>query len=513
MRTSATHPLRIDGVSVPGSAGVIGMTLCPGKKQWNPASGDWDRDLHVDLAAVVSFGAAALVTLLAPEEFSELSLSTAQLSAAVAAAGVEWHHLPIRDAGVPDRGFEELWTYAGLRLRRLLRAGRSIVVHCKGGLGRTGAIAARLLVELGAAAADAVEQVRAARPGAIENNAQEQHVAACRAVDSASEDWLNRRVGCLVGGAIGDAFGYPVEFKRLPAIRARYGPRGIREPQLRDGKLVTSDDTQMTLFTLEGLLRGLRGGNPIEEIRLAYLDWLDTQGYGPARHRPVGELVHEAVLRVERDPGTTCVSALQDGGRGSVAKPANQSKGCGGVMRVAPIGLFPERFDEAHAFRLAVDAAALTHGHVNGYLSAGFMASLVHRLVSGADLRPAAESALGTLRQWRGHEQTSEFVRRALGPAPALRDLGEGWVAEEALAIGLYAALNGRTFPDVLALAANHDGDSDSTASIAGQIWGAWKGIDGIPHAWISGLDVLRPLLGLVWKTSALRSLTASRCS
>lgn len=511
MRDSATDPLRIDPVALRGCGGRIGMTLCPGKKQPNARSGGWDRDLKTDLQAAAAFGAAAVVSLVETEEFHQMGVVPAEFGAICAELRMEWHHLPVRDVSVPTHRFEQAWSYAGLRLRAHLRAGRTVVLHCNGGRGRAGTVAARLLVEFGAPAEEAIAAVRAAREGAIETREQEDYVRRCRAGETRADLRNSQVAGCLFGGALGDAFGYPVEFTRLPVIRARYGPRGIQMPQFRDGRLVVSDDTQLTLFTLEGLLRGLGGGEPVEDIRRAYLDWLDTQGYGPPHHRPFGDLAGEPALRAVRDPGTTCVNALQNGGRGTTARPLNRSKGCGGVMRVAPIGLFPDRLSISQAFEMGMKAAALTHGHPTGYLSAGVMAATVRGLMEGMALRDAVVRSLAELAAFPGQEETRDAVERALGPVARVQDLGEGWVGEEALAIGLHAALQAETFPAALALAANHDGDSDSTAGIAGQLWGAWKGVADIPHPWITALDVFGPMMGLLWRMFGSRFSTASR--
>jgi ADP-ribosylglycohydrolase len=318
-----------------------------------------------------------------------------------------------------------------------------------------------------------------------------------------------KRAACLIGGAVGDSFGYPVEFLDRGAIRARFGRKGIREPQpTREGRLRVSDDTQMTLFTLEGLLRGFASGGITGEIRRAYLDWLDTQGEAAEGFAPAGTLAREPVLRVRRAPGATCLTALADhGGRGTPEQPINQSKGCGGVMRVAPIGLFPARISTPEAFRLGVEAAALTHGHPSGYLSAGALCALVRELVGGAGLAQAAARAITELSGWSGREETVSRMEGALDLAAKaggdIATLGLGWTGEEALAIGLYAVLAGAGFADTLAIAANHDGDSDSTASIAGQIYGAWKGVGEIPPEWIHALDVAEPMLGLIGQANA----------
>jgi ADP-ribosyl-[dinitrogen reductase] hydrolase len=323
---------------------------------------------------------------------------------------------------------------------------------------------------------------------------------------------IERTLGGLLGGAVGDAFGYAVEFDSLRSIRARFGKDGIRAPVLDGGRLLVSDDTQMTLFTLEALLDlPATGGRPNEtsardRIRDAYLDWYHTQaGMRSGRH-PVGRLAFEPTLCVRRAPGTTCLSALAQGGNGSIAAPINDSKGCGGVMRVAPIGLFPDRYDAEQSFHLGAEAAALTHGHPSGYLSAGVLAAIVRHLIDGADLVESTHRAIAFLPAWHGHGETLSAVEGALALAAdrpsdqptAVRALGEGWVAEEALAIGLYAALVAPTYVEALIIAANHDGDSDSTASIAGQLWGACHGVDGIPHDWALALDVVDPLVQLV---------------
>ena len=514
MKTSESDPLRIDSVSMDGVKGQIGMTLCPGKKQEYSTRGPWDRDLDADLKAVQQFGAAALVTLMEADELADVGIPPDRLWGSALAYGLEWHRLPIQDVSTPDAYFENLWVYSGLRLRKLLSRGRNIVIHCRGGLGRTGMIAARLLVELGLPPDEAIHRVRAARAGAIETHAQENYVRKSRKIVSpeGGVGHAERFLGCLLGGAVGDAFGYGVEFMRLSEIQSRFGLMGIREPVYQKGKLVVSDDTQMTLFTLEGIQQGLKGESPsmpalVESIRQAYLDWLGTQGknYAGPRAKASNWLAQCPELNVPRAPGTTCVSSLRDGGRGTIEKHLNESKGCGGAMRSAPAGLF-RRFNPGQAFELGARSAAITHGHPSGYLSAGMVAAMIRLLLDEDGLATSTHKSCQILARWDGHQETSETIRKALELAEknsmdhvdAIRKLGEGWVGEEAAAIALYSALAGRDYVEVIRIASNHDGDSDSTASIAGQLWGAWKGIEGIPHEWIIHLEVLAPLLRLV---------------
>lgn len=173
-RTSETHPLRI--AELPAGAGRIGLSLCPGKYQADAWTGAWARDLDVDLDAVRAWGADAVVTLVEAHELRALRVEG--MGGAVAARGMRWFHLPIRDYHAPCARFEADWAEAGRALRALLRSGGRVFVHCKGGLGRAGTVSARLLVELGEAPDAAVRAVRAARRGAIETGAQEAHVRA-----------------------------------------------------------------------------------------------------------------------------------------------------------------------------------------------------------------------------------------------------------------------------------------------------------------------------------------------
>lgn len=307
---------------------------------------------------------------------------------------------------------------------------------------------------------------------------------------------------------MGDAFGYPVEFMDLDSILARYR-HGLQAPLAdpRTGILVVSDDTQMTMFTLEGLLLATYAHheheNMLDSIRLAYLDWLATQGEGAGSGRNCGALRHEKCLCHRRAPGNTCLSALKAGGRGSPERAINDSKGCGGGMRVGPIGLLRQLCTE-RVFDLAARAAALTHGHPSGYLSAGILAGIIRLLLDGYSVRESAERALELLRAWPGHEETLLSVHGALrasqepyGRPADVETLGGGWVGEEALAIGLYAALVGDDFVQVMGIAATHSSDSDSTASIAGQLWGAAHGVMALPESLAEKLDVFVPLDGL----------------
>jgi len=182
MKTSLNSPLRVAEVRSPGAAGAIGLTLCPGKKDEDDG---WDRDLDIDVRAIRDWGAEVVVSLIETWEFEFLEVM--DIPSAVKRHGMRWVHLPIVDVSVPKRRFETRWVAAGADLREIIRRGGRVLVHCRGGLGRAGTIAARLLVELGAKPDEAIRAVRHVRPGAIQTPEQERYVLACRSISDVTK--------------------------------------------------------------------------------------------------------------------------------------------------------------------------------------------------------------------------------------------------------------------------------------------------------------------------------------
>ncbi|MFF5476461.1 ADP-ribosylglycohydrolase family protein [Streptomyces sp. NPDC012935] len=323
--------------------------------------------------------------------------------------------------------------------------------------------------------------------------------------------------GCLLGGALGDALGYPVEFSSLERIRAANSERGVTGLLFAADSDVAriSDDTQMTLFTAEALIQAHRrerlkgiGGGWALLVRWAYERWLETQRHPgpeqaapPQSGAPEGGLITQAWLYARRAPGNACVSGVAqmyapDPGLALDGKPGEvnpDSKGCGAVMRSAPFGLVNSADG---AFAMAARAAQITHGHPTGYYAAGALAAIVAHLVAGDSLEGAVLRTLRLLACHPGHEETSAALTEAVdlagqGAATAekVETLGEGWVAEQALAIGVYCALVTPTVRDALLLSVNHSGDSDSTGSICGNLLGARYGDHGLPHEWVERVE------------------------
>lgn len=343
----------------------------------------------------------------------------------------------------------------------------------------------------------------------------------------------DRFEGCLLGGAAGDALGYGIEFWYEPQIFSRFGSEGISTlQQARDigysDKARFSDDTQMTLFTANGLTYGMErtGGAPeASDIFLAYCEWLGTQGDTSRMEDPASPemwLYGVKELHALRAPGNTCLSATRHSKNGgTLEEPVNDSCGCGGVMRVAPIGLLAAVRDDVDALQLGAEAGALTHGHPLGWLPAALLADIV-RIACATDtelveanprdaLYLIVDNATKTMAErfsaWPEAHELQGLVVEAMrlseecdlsraGEVRHIHKLGEGWVGDQAIAIAIYAALtHADDFAKALSCAVNHNGDSDSTGAIAGNILGALRGREALEReldlSVLEGYDLL----------------------
>ena len=348
------------------------------------------------------------------------------------------------------------------------------------------------------------------------------------------EKYLEKSLGCMLGGAAGDALGYAVEFFSHEEIVQKYGVGGIKSYELRHGKALISDDTQMSLFTAVGALRIFTLGfhpyypnpdltsmqDPLQDMlseyipyqrqylmRESYYAWLKTQreevpsinAFGYTYLNDIPELNHR------RSPGRTCIAALKSGKLGLTNRPINDSKGCGGVMRVAPIGILYAKDKDMSLEQIAeegAEAAALTHGHDLGYIPAAALVYIIAAVCRGKELKRAAEDAIFAMhRLYRYARHLEEFDRimnlaielsaKDMDDVTAIGLIGEGWVAEETLAIAVYCALKYKNdFKKAICAAVNHSGDSDSTGAITGNIVGAYLGVHGIPAEYLEKLEL-----------------------
>ena len=324
------------------------------------------------------------------------------------------------------------------------------------------------------------------------------------------EDRIDKVRGSMIGGAIGDALGYQIEFLNgvTPKMVTRFiGDTGI-----------ISDDTQMTLFTACGLLwrqtrwhfRGI-AMLPPEAIYLAYLDWLGTQ-QRVEEHTSVSWIKDIPELNVMRDPGVTCLDSLDSRKAGTLGEPINGSKGCGGVMRIAPIALY---LNEDVIGDFSAKSCALTHGHPLAILSAYTLGYIIYYALSDYPMKKAIRTAIQRMNDWVAEgvdknqrlvklryknekAELSELFNKAINLAESgvddqkgISQLGKGWVAEEAVAIAIYCSLKyADNFEDAIVAAANHDGDSDSTAAITGNIVGARVGYGKIPDYYQNNVEL-----------------------
>jgi ADP-ribosylglycohydrolase len=297
--------------------------------------------------------------------------------------------------------------------------------------------------------------------------------------------------GCMLGGAVGDALGAPIEFMSKSSIQNKYGQEGVRDyVEFSDGTGAITDDTQMALFTAEGILRAAVRGEekgiccPASVVNFAYLRWLKTQGYTPDAPEDFlnsGWLINEKQLFSCRAPGMTCLSALKQ----NTLHANNNSKGCGTVMRLAPVGLF---FEPQQAYEYGCEFSAITHGHPTGITAGGAFAMLISYLRHGKPLDSALDLLETHLKTCADAAGTLAAIRKAR-TAETIAELGEGWVAEEALAVGIYCALHHQwDFKAGVLKAINITGDSDSTGTIAGHILGVLNGENAIPDKWCKNL-------------------------
>ena len=348
---------------------------------------------------------------------------------------------------------------------------------------------------------------------------------------------LDRIRGSLVGGAIGDALGYAVEFLQEDQIFRKYGCEGITEYDLVNGKALISDDTQMTLFTANGILvgdtrlsmRGI-GGDPKTYVPNAYLDWLKTQESdinSVNHHERYTEkggyswLLDVPELYVRRAPGNTCLSALETRAKEGyvdsfINSPINRSKGCGGIMRIAPLALkyrWGENFygDIEQIDMEAAELSAITHSHSLGYMPSAVVSHIISRILCSYDEMSLKDMVLeardSVSKLFAGDKNLPvlvDIINRAVRLAEEadaddldnIHALGEGWVAEETLGIALYCALKYQNdFSKAMITAVNHKGDSDSTGAVTGNILGALVGYTAIDSKWKKNLELLDVIL------------------
>lgn len=286
----------------------------------------------------------------------------------------------------------------------------------------------------------------------------------------------------IKAGAIGDAFGYNVEFQSWEHIRITYdGPIMFSNCD----NYIASDDTQMTLFCLEALKKDYQKNynneNILKRIYEYYLDWNATQYHDLVSK---SDFAKQKELHKRQAPGKTCLTALGSGRCGTMENKINDSKGCGGIMRVAPIAFLNKSLEDI--IYLGNMQSAITHGHPEGYLSSGFFAGLLHLGIKGSSFEEAYKEVKNKISQ---DKESTDFINylnileknlevEFKNPNEMTEVLGEGWTGETALGLAVYAFKHGKSFEHTLIISTNHRGDSDSTASMAGQLFAAFNNLE-----------------------------------
>ena len=312
--------------------------------------------------------------------------------------------------------------------------------------------------------------------------------------------------GCIFGGAIGDALGKPVEKMEYKKIVEEFGFDGITDLLVNeDGIAETTDDTQMTVFAAEGVLRAEIKANEVgiahypSIIYQSYLRWLITQDIEHNIEVPKdGWLFDDKTSFPTRDIDMNLVTILSAGKIGNTTRPINRNKSCNGITKIVPIGL---TFDTHVAFEAATEVSAITHGHPTGYLAGGYLAYVISLLVKKVDLEEAIYKATLKLRENPNSKELLEKIYLAMSLAEeniadhkAIEKIGKGWNAEEALAIAIYSIFKHKNkytdfYKKAVLCSINHDGDSNTTGNITGSIVGAFLGIKFLPREWVNKIE------------------------
>ncbi len=486
-KTSESDPLRIAAVTLGNGHGRIGITLCPGKTDPDGISGAWARDLDTDLDAIQRWGATAVVSLITDEEIDHLSVR--DLPKGVQDRHMEWWHAPIPDGRPPGPEFEDAWAVAGEAIRDRLRLGFDVLLHCRGGLGRAGTIAARLLVELGARPSDAIRRVRDARSRhAIEAMSQEVHVAQCAlrgppVPARRAEDIRDRALGAFLGLAVGDAVGTTLEFCSRDARPRLQDLVGGGPFELPPG--AWTDDTAMALALADSLAAS--EALDCRDLMDRFVRWWQEGDYSCSGHCfDIGNTTRQALDRYRRT------------GDPLAGSTDPRSAGNGSLMRLAPVAL---RFwhDRPRLIAAAADQSRTTHGAEEAVDACRAFAELLAEAIAGS---PRADLLAG--RRFEGAPAVARVMAGSWRGRPRNRIRSSGYVVHT-LEATIWSVARSGDFRNAVLLAANLADDADTVAAVTGQLAGALYGLSGIPDNWLERVSWKDRLL-----EAAQRLLSAS---
>ena len=374
---------------------------------------------------------------------------------------MEWHHAPIDDVSIPDRAFELAWPALSQRLRTLVLSGNKVLVHCRGGLGRTGMICARLLVEMGISTPDAaISMVRGVRPGAIETRAQEAWVrgGAYALPLLPRSETMDRAVGAMLGLACGDAVGATLEFSRKPERPAVFDMVGGGPHRLQPGEW--TDDTAMSLALADSLLE--RGKLDPHDLMTRFVQWRDV-----GRYSCTGDCF---------DIGITTSKALERfrrTGNPYAGSEASSTAGNGSLMRLAPVAV--RYWQDPPALRKVAELQSrVTHQAQEAVDCCVLYAEILADAIAGVPLPTLVSRYSNRVTGFRNGQPRCEVF-------------GSGYVVRSMHA-AFWAVARTSSFENAAFMAANLGDDADTTAAIAGQLAGAVYGAHAIPDGWLRRL-------------------------
>lgn len=505
-KTSTTNPIMVNWVDdAPKRGGKLGITFAPGKSG-SGGDGRWQRDLVTDLKTLQTLGTDVLVCLLPDHELVHLGIPTLITEAS---ARFTVLRLPIADGGVPTDPVALQAVVDAISRERA--AGKNVVVHCRGGLGRAGTVGGCVLKSLGLADDVVFEQLKRRHPDRCpENDDQRQFIRAFQpttppatptkkptmkpATTTTPQQLADRIAGAVLGAAIGDAMGHPTEFMSMGSIRAKWGPAGVtgfEQWWTREGVRCApyTDDTQMSEAVIRGLLdgraRGLDQDGTMQGLATRFVEW--------SVHPQGGH----------RAPGSACLAGCARLARGVPWREAGgpTAGGCGSVMRAWPFGLmFHDDIEMAEQW--AVDHSRLTHNDPIALAACAALATGIVLAVNGSDVDSIADAMVQAAGRWcpktsRMMQQAIDEARSSVLPDVTLDRL-RGWAAHEAIAAAVYVFMRHPDDPRAAILeGANTPGDSDSIASIAGALTGARCGLSALPAEWVRDVERSTELLAL----------------
>jgi len=408
-----------------------------------------------------------VVTLV--EQFELEDLKVADLAQQVTDRHMEWFHLPIVDVSVPDEAFEEDWLSAGEAIRATLRSGSNVLVHCKGGIGRAGTIAARLMVEFGWDAEAAIAEVRRVRhPGAIETPEQELHVRSTKSVAEPpvfndTKAQRNRAVGALIGLAVGDAIGTTLEFERRDDSAHRLtdmvggGPFGLEAGQW-------TDDTSLA-WALADSLVSTETFDPRDLANRFVSWWRDGEYSSNGKCFDIGLTTRAALQQYERsgDPFS--------------GKTEPSTAGNGSLMRVSPVAI--RHWNDKYTMsQVAANQSRVTHGATEAVEACVLFCDILADAIEG---KPRSEVLHSRTRNYSS--KVRDIASGCWRPKSRSEIRGSGYVTD-ALEASLWCVARTTSFESAVLMAANLRDDADTTAAITGQLAGALYGNEAIPARW-----------------------------